>query len=292
MLAQASSVHSALEPLGDPAPAKHRELSAPERQARPQHRSSSSVWPPAQCKGRRGRSLHRRLAPPKAPSTDKSGKAVVPALTQAVLLAQAPPSPDLSDLSTDDGLEGVMDEPSTPGTFETTKDLIELAAVSPLPYGDNPPAPMPRAPSRGKPAMVCCSKTPSQHHSQSWSLSSSDSADSHLPAAQKEVAAPAAGQLEEAPGRAHRPETGTGRSRDGPAPEVSRRWSRSRECRPRSWSRGFRYRSRSHSARSRSFSHRRRLLPPPWPLRLASPQSGANSGRYSYSHWDPDSRDP
>ncbi|EMP40680.1 TBC1 domain family member 22A [Chelonia mydas] len=83
-------------------------------------------------------------------------------------------------------------------------NLIELSAVSPLLNGENPPAPIPRVSSRGKLAMVCRSKTPSRHCSWSWSRSSSDAADSHLPAAQKEVAAKAAGQREEAPERARR----------------------------------------------------------------------------------------
>ncbi|EMP36529.1 hypothetical protein UY3_06294 [Chelonia mydas] len=225
--AQASSVRSAPEPSGDLAPVKHRKLSAPERQARPRHQSSSPVRPPVQPKGRRGHSLHRRLAPPKAPSTNKSGKAAVPVLIQVVPAAQAPPSPDLSELSADDGLKGIMDQPSTPGTFEAAKDLIELSAASPLPYGET---------SRGKPAMVCPSKTLSRHRSWSWSRLSSDSADSHLPVAQKEIAAPAVGRCEEAPGRAHRSLAPT-RDRHWeelrqPSPEVSRRWSRSRGSGP------------------------------------------------------------
>ncbi|XP_043366843.1 uncharacterized protein LOC122459345 [Dermochelys coriacea] len=84
------------------------------------------------------------------------------------------------------------------GTFEAAKDLIELSAVSLLPYGENPPAPMPWVLSRGKLAMVCCSKIPPWHRSQSWSRLSSNSADSHLPAAQKEISAMAAGWREEA----------------------------------------------------------------------------------------------
>ncbi|EMP37012.1 Sickle tail protein like protein [Chelonia mydas] len=250
------------------------------------------------------------------PSTDKSGKATVPVLTQAVLVAQALPSPDLSELSADDELEGLTDQPSAPGTFETTKDLIELLVVSPLPYGENPLAPMPRVPSRGKPAMVCrsktlsrhrswswsrsspdsadshlwgkpamvCrSKTPSRHRSWSWSRSSPDSADSHLPAAQKEVAAPAAGRHEEALGRAHcflaPPRDRHREELRQPSPEVYHRQSRSRECWHRSWSQGFQYHSQSCSARSCSFSCRRRLLALPWPSRSVSPAPAAIATR-------------
>ncbi|EMP38023.1 Decaprenyl-diphosphate synthase subunit 2 [Chelonia mydas] len=236
--AQASSMRSAPELSRDPAPAKHRKLSAPERQARPWHRSSSPVQPLVQPKGRRGRSPHRRPAPPKAPSTDKSGKAAVPALTPAVPAAHAPPSPGLSELGADDGLEGITDQPSMPGTFEAAKDLIELSAVSPLPYGENPPAPMPWVPLRGKPAVVCCSRTPSRH----WSQSSSDSADSQLPVAQKEVVAPVVGRREEAPERARHslapPRDQHREELRWPSPEKSRRLSRSRERRhqSRSWS--------------------------------------------------------
>ncbi|EMP36764.1 hypothetical protein UY3_06042 [Chelonia mydas] len=122
-LAQASWVRSAPEPSRDLAPAKHRKLSAPECQIRPWHHLSSHVRPPAQPKGRRGRSPHKRPVPPKAPSADKSGKAAVPAPTPVVPAAQAPPSPDLSELSADDGLEGITDQPSTPGTFEAAKEL-------------------------------------------------------------------------------------------------------------------------------------------------------------------------
>ncbi|EMP30317.1 hypothetical protein UY3_12543 [Chelonia mydas] len=92
-LASASSVRSALEPSRDLAPAKHRKLLAPERQTRPRHRSSSLMRPTAQPKGRRGLSLHRRLVPSKAPSTDKSGKAAVPALALVASAPQVPPSP-------------------------------------------------------------------------------------------------------------------------------------------------------------------------------------------------------
>ncbi|EMP41842.1 hypothetical protein UY3_00877 [Chelonia mydas] len=279
MPAQASLVRSAPELSRDPAPAKHRKLSAPERQARPRHCSSSPVRTLAQPKGRRGHSPHRRLAPLKAPSTDKSGKAAVPALTPVVLATQAPPSPDLRELSADDGLKGITDQPSTPGTSEAAKDLIELSAARLLPYGKNPPAPMPRGLSRGKPAMVCRLRTPSQHRSWSWFRSSSDSADSQLPAAQKEVAAPAVGRREEALERAHRsPAPPRDHHQEGlrrPSPEDSRRWSRYR-------SRGYWYHSRS--ARSRSFSHRHRSLAPLWPSQSASLQSGADSGCYSYLH--------
>ncbi|EMP28182.1 hypothetical protein UY3_14727 [Chelonia mydas] len=118
-----------------PAPAKHRKLSAPEHQARPRHRLSSSVRPPAQPKGRHGHSSHRRPAPPKAPNADKSGKVMVLALTPAVPAAQAPSSPDLSELSADDGLERITDQPSTPGTFEAAKDLIELWRRAPSRMG-------------------------------------------------------------------------------------------------------------------------------------------------------------
>ncbi|EMP36315.1 hypothetical protein UY3_06530 [Chelonia mydas] len=146
--APASLVRSVLELSGDLAPAKHRKLSAPECQTRPQHRSSSPVRSTAQPKGRRGRSPHRRPAPSKALSTDKSGKAAVPALASVASAPQVPPSPGPSELSVDDGLEDLMDQPSTPGTFEAAKDLTELSATSPLPYRENPPAPMPRVPSR------------------------------------------------------------------------------------------------------------------------------------------------
>ncbi|EMP36580.1 28S ribosomal protein S5 [Chelonia mydas] len=220
----------------------------------------------------------------------------------AVVPAQAPPSADLSELSADDGLEGITDHPSTPGTFEAAKDLIELLAASPLPYGENSPAPMFQVPSRGKPAMVCRSRTPSRHRSWSWSQSSSDSTDSLSPAAQKEVAAPAAGQREEAPERVRRsPAPPRDRHREElrwSSPEDSRRQSRSRERWPRSrsrsrfQSRGYRYRYRSRSARSRSFSCRCRSLASPWPSQLASPQSDADSGRYSCPHQDPDNGDP
>ncbi|EMP39088.1 hypothetical protein UY3_03661 [Chelonia mydas] len=75
--APASSVLSAVEPSRDLAPAKHQKLLAPEHQTRPRHRLSSLLWPMAQPKGRHGHSLHRRLAPSKALSTNKSGKAAV-----------------------------------------------------------------------------------------------------------------------------------------------------------------------------------------------------------------------
>ncbi|EMP41627.1 hypothetical protein UY3_01147 [Chelonia mydas] len=174
---------------------------------------------------RASRSPHRRPEPPKASSADKSRKAAVPVLTPAVPAAQAPPSPDLSELSADDGLEGITDQPSTPGTFETAKDLIKLSAASPLPYGENPLAPMPRVPSR---------------------------------AVQKEVSAPAEDRREEVPERARRsPAPPRDRHQEElrrPSPEDSRRWSQSRERRSgaQSLSRGYQYRSRS--ARSRSFS--------------------------------------
>ncbi|EMP41954.1 EF-hand domain-containing family member B [Chelonia mydas] len=74
---------------------------------------------------------------------------MVPALTPVVPAAQAPPSPDLSELSGDDGLKGITDQPSTPGPFEAAKDLIELSATSPLPYRENPSALMARVLSRG-----------------------------------------------------------------------------------------------------------------------------------------------
>ncbi|EMP42616.1 hypothetical protein UY3_00081 [Chelonia mydas] len=104
--------------------------------------------PPVQPKGRRGRSPHRRPAPPKAPSANNSGKAALPVLTLAVPAAQALSSPDLSGLSVDDGLEGITDQSSMPGTFEAAKDLNDLSAASPLPYGENPPTPMPQVLSR------------------------------------------------------------------------------------------------------------------------------------------------
>ncbi|EMP33925.1 Inversin [Chelonia mydas] len=234
-----------------------------ERQTRARHCSSSPVQPPVQPKGRRSRSPHRRPAPPKAPSVNKSGKAAVPALTLVVPEAQAPPSPDLSELSADNGLEGITDQPAMPGTFESAKDLIKLSAASPHPHRENPPAPMPWVPSRGKPAMVCRPRTPSWHRSWSWSQSSSDSADSQLPAAWKEVVAPGVGRHEEAPERAHRspapPRDWHREELRLPLSEDSRRqsWSRERRypSRSRSWSQGYRYRSRS--ARSCLFSCQR-----------------------------------
>ncbi|EMP24451.1 Baculoviral IAP repeat-containing protein 6, partial [Chelonia mydas] len=182
-------------------------------------------------------------------------------------------SPDLSEVGADDGLEGITVQPSTPGTFEAAKDLIELLAAGPLPYGENPLAPMLWVPSRAKLATVCNSRTPSWHRSRSWSWSSSDSADSHLPAAQKEVATPAVGRCEEALERARRspapPRDQHWEELRRPSPEDSRRWSRSRE--------------RWH-----------RSLALPWPSRSASPQSSADSysSRYSYLHQALDSRDP
>ncbi|EMP42598.1 Protein QN1 like protein [Chelonia mydas] len=291
--APASSVRTALEPSRDPALAKHRK-------ARPQHRSSSSVRPTAQPKGRRGHSPHRRPASSKALSTDKSRKAAIPALAPVASAPQVPLSPSLSELSVDDGLEDIMDQPSMPGTFEAAKDLIELSATSLLPYRENPLAPMPRVPSRGKSAMVCCSRTLSWHRSQSWSWLSSTSADSQLPAAQKEVTVLGVGRCEEVTeGAQHSPaplsdqhweELRLPSLEDSRRPLSRERWPRSQSP-SRSW--GFRYRYHSRSIRSRSsISWRHRLSAPPWPLRSASPQSGTDSGRYNYSHHAPDSRDP
>ncbi|XP_065436300.1 serine/arginine repetitive matrix protein 2-like, partial [Chrysemys picta bellii] len=284
--APSASVRSAPASVREPAPAGHSKPTAPTQRGHVRHRSSSPTKSKGQPKAR-GRSPHKRLAPAKTSSAPKTGTA--PAQAPVVAPApKGPSSPGIGASSEEEGLEELLEQPSTPDTFEAAKDLIALSVEGPPQTEDTPP----RLPHRGKPAMVRPSRSPSRHRSRHRSRSSSTSVDSRLPSAQK---APQQSGLSKRSAPTQQPYSS--RHRDASAVRSPRPTTRSR-----SRSRGHRYRSRSRLARrySRSWSRRHyspnpdrhRSTAPPWPSRSPSVVSETDSGRYGgYAHRAQASRD-
>ncbi|XP_065436015.1 serine/arginine repetitive matrix protein 2-like [Chrysemys picta bellii] len=284
--APSASVRSAPASVREPAPAGHSKPMAPTQRGHVRHRSSSPTKSKGQPKAR-GRSPHKRLAPAKTSSAPKTGTA--PAQAPVVAPApKGPSSPGIGASSEEEGLEELLEQPSTPDTFEAAKDLIALSVEGPPQTEDTPP----RLPHRGKPAMVRPSRSPSRHRSRHRSRSSSASVDSWLPSAQK---APQQSGLSKRSAPTQQPYSS--RHRDALAVRSPRPTTRSR-----SRSRGHQYRSRSRSARrySRSWSRRHyspnpdrhRSTAPPWPSRSPSVVSETDSGRYGgYAHRAQASRD-
>ncbi|XP_065446569.1 serine/arginine repetitive matrix protein 2-like isoform X1 [Chrysemys picta bellii] len=284
--APSASVRSAPASVREPAPAGHPKTAAPTQRGNARRRSSS----PAKAKGQskaRGRSPHKRPAPVKTSSAPKADTA--PTRTPVVAPApKGPSSPGMGASSADEGLEELVEQPSTPDTFEAAKDLIALSVEAPARAEGAPPM----LPRRGKPAMLRPSRSPSRHRSRNRSRSSSASVDSRLPSTQ-EASQQSAFNKRLAPTQ----QLSTSRHREALAVHYPRPSSRShsRSC-------DHRYRSRSRSARrySRSWS-RRRYSPepdrhhstaPPWPSRSPSVVSGADSDRYGgYAHRPRASRD-
>ncbi|XP_065409265.1 serine/arginine repetitive matrix protein 2-like [Chrysemys picta bellii] len=241
-------VWSAPASVRDPAPAGHPKPTALNQREHLRHRSSSPAKSKGQPKARR-RSPRKRVAPAKTSSAPKAIAAPAQIPVTVAPAPKGPSSPGIGASSEEEGLEELLEEPSTPDTFEAAKDLIELSTEGPLQTKDNPL----RLPSRGKPAMVHLSRSPSQHHSQRRSRSSSASVDSRLPSAQR-AAQPSGHNKRPAPTQ----QPYSSRHQDVSVTRSPRPTTRSH-----SRSRGHRYRSRSRSARHYSRSVTEALLSDP-----------------------------